>query len=313
MIGVIFHYGLYSVPAYDDMQSVARRRCKNGSEWFKARLEEESQFRPVAGHLSTKKHHLVNYGEKKYNDFINDFKCENLNFDDWMNTAKKMGATYVILTAKHHDSYCLFNTKTTDFNSYKSLGRDLVAEFIESAKKTGLEVGIYFSLIEFGKSITQQFIKEIMEPQLLELLNYDITYLWFDGHWGLKTKVVISKVAEICEKFKVKNPEIQINDRIGEANIGKHASYRVFSDRFIPDFKLQEPWESIQTIGESWGYNKMQTAEHYKSGKKLFEIYKEIKNKGGNLLLNFGPRADGTLDPLEVKSAEEFTKECEKI
>lgn len=309
MLGVIFHWGIYSVPAYDDMKSVARRRVKNGSEWYRGRLEEKSQFRPIAGHLSTKTHHFQNYGDKGYTEFANDFKCENLDFDQWMSLAKKMGATYVIFTSKHHDGWCNWNTKTTNFNSVNTgPKRDLLLEFKNSAIKAGLEFGIYFSLVEFGKSITAEFMKTVMEPQLLELLQYNPDHLWFDGHWGLKTKISIAKVGEICEKFKKQNPEIKINDRIGDTNIAKYASYRVFEDRFIPEFKLNEEWQSIQSISESWGYNKTQIAEHYKSGAKLYEIYTKVKEKGGTLLLNFGPKVDGNLDPLEVQSAEEFCK-----
>jgi alpha-L-fucosidase len=290
MIGTIFHYGIYSVPAFDET-NVNLRKTKNGSEWYKARLEETSDFRPIAGHKATKKYHQQMYGDKQYNEFEDIFKCEKMYIDNWCDVSKKIGAKYAILTAKHHDGYCLWDTDTTMFNSVSTGPKiNILQEFKNSTQKYGLKFGIYFSLFEFGKSVTKDFMSKILIPQMLELLKYNPDYLWLDGHWNIKTKIATKTIIEIICKFKTNNINILINDRIclNEEINKKYSDYRVYSDRFIPLQKLDHDWQHITTIGNSWGHNKMQT--EYKSGIELMKIYQEVVEKGGRFLINFGPR-----------------------
>lgn len=306
MIGLIFHFGLYSVPAYDDPASARRRKTQNGSEWYKARLEEDGKWRPIAGYQSTQLFHQQNYPNLKYEDFKEHFANQEISFETWMKLAVSVGATYVILTARHHDGYCLWETKTTDFNS-TSTGpkRDLIKEFKEAALKYNLRFGIYYSLLEFGKSITIKYFNEVIVPQLKELQNYSPDILWFDGHWELKSKYSKTALSELIQIFKKQNLKLEVNDRIGDE---KDADFRVFCDRYIPPSDPGVRWEHINTIGLSWGRNKMQTEKDYKSGRELKMLYDKVKELKGNFLLNLGPDADGTLDPFEVKSMEEFAK-----
>jgi len=144
--GIIFHWGLYSVPAFDNPESILKRKIQNGSEWYQKRLEEKGTYRPV--YKETQEYHKLKFKDKDYKDFIN---IDNCKFDNWMKLCKEVNATYVILTAKHHDGFCLWPTKSTNF----CVKKDLVKEFIESAKKYNLKYGIYYSWYEFNRTCTK--------------------------------------------------------------------------------------------------------------------------------------------------------------
>jgi len=304
--GIIFHFGLYAVPAFDDPKLIVKRKIQNGSEWYKKRLEENGIFRPVSGWKETQTYHKLNYKSKKYEDFTKDFTLKNLDTDKWMELCKSVGATYVIITAKHHDGFCLFQTESTDFNSFNHNKRDIVKEFEISARKYGLRFGIYYSWYEFPsereeisiKNFTVDYIDTIIDPQIKELLLYKPDIFWFDGDWIIKTKIGKEKVKTICDILKEKN--IEINDRVCDPNNG---TYRVFSDRYIPENIIKDKWEHINTLSLSWGFMKN---NQYKSPKLLLKLYNEVIKKGGNFLLNLSPDKEGIIDVNEQKILKEF-------
>lgn len=316
MIGVIFHYGLYSVPAYDSIKSAKRRNVINGSEWYEKRLTETNTFRPTSGYKDTQEYHKLNYPNLEYSDFKDLFLCEKLDIDKWMETVSKINCKYVILTAKHHDGYCLFETKSTEYNSVKTgPKKDILLEFKKSAKKYNMLFGIYYSWYEFNKSITIKYFNDVIVPQINELKEYDPDIFWFDGSWEFKSKFIKENVTRICKELKVKNPKIMINDRIAnpkeefkDPNYLGEATFRVYSDRYMPAQTPTVLWEHINTIGYSWGRNSEQEEKDYKTGEKLYELYKSVNSMKGNFCINLGPNADGTLDENEVKSLNQFAK-----
>jgi alpha-L-fucosidase len=318
MIGLIFHWGLYSIPCYDNISSALNRRIQNGSEWYYQRLIEKGTFRPVSGFLETQAFHKETYNDRKYQDFATDFRFDSSkwNPETWMQTAVDFGAQYVILTAKHHDGFCLWNSKTTEYK----VDRDLLKIFIESARKFGLKVGIYYSWMEFDKNVTIKYINMIVKPQIAELALYQPDIWWFDGDWKCTTKFAKSSINEIVVDLKRQNPMVEINDRIAledKTNVNSlgSATYRVYGDREIPKEKPLVPWEHINTIGYSWGRNHDQQSHHYKTGSHLYDLYQSVCQKGGRLLLNLGPNSDGTLDRYEVeslKALKALVKDCQK-
>lgn len=300
--GIIFHWGLYSIPAYDDPKLIVKRKIQNGSEWYAKRLLESGKFRPTNGWQETQKYHKLHYPDQKYEDFAKEFDItsQNWNVDDWMKLCKSVNAEYVIITSKHHDRYCLFETKTTNYHSK----RNIVKEFGIAAKKYNMKFGIYYSWYEFDKNPTKQYMNNIVEPQITELLSYCPSIFWFDGDWVIKTKYAKEKVKNICNLLKSKN--IKINDRVCDPNNG---SYKVFSDRFIPKEEIKEEWEHINTIGLSWGY--LQNGNIYKSGETLLKLYKEVIDKGGKFLLNLAPDKNGKIDINEEKIIKEFKRKSD--
>jgi alpha-L-fucosidase len=229
MSGIIFHWGLYSVPAYDDPKLIIKRKIQNGSEWYKKRLLEKGDFRPVSGWKETQKYHRENYNDQKYEDFAKEFAQTPINFDKWMELCKSVGASYVIITAKHHDGFCLFETEI------KMEKTNFVKDFGISAKKYGLKFGIYYSWYEFDRNFTIDYVDNIVQPQIKELLSYKPDIFWFDGDWVIKTKYGKNVVAKICSNMKKLG--IEINDRVCDPSNG---TYRVFADRYIPKSESKE-------------------------------------------------------------------------
>lgn len=295
-LGMIFHIGLYSFFGYDDIKSARRRRVGNGSEWYLERLQERS-YRPVSGSDNTQKNHLK-YGIN-YNYFNAPFSVNRERISEWMDICVKCRATYVIITTRHHDGFCLWNTKTTN----KKTQEDIVLIFKEEAEKRGLIFGIYYSWFEFLETMTIDYFTRICIPQINELLTYSPRMIWFDGSWKITQKMLLEYIRNMV--IFLKNNGIVINDRIGESNKDV-ASFYVGSDRFIPSQPMNN-WQHINTIGLSWGYNKEQEDCDYKSGRQLFELLKTVVFLGGNLLLNIGPKHDGFLDSHELRSLNELS------
>ena len=318
-IGTIFHFGLYSVYQFDDVKSARRRIIKNGSEWYFGRLIEKSTYRPISGHNETKQHHLKYFNNSDYFDvksqFDSNFNSTKKNIIDWINLSLKIGATYTIITAKHHDGFCLWPSKHAKHCSKN----DIVDFFIKYAKQKGLKVGLYFSLCEFNEKSNIDYIDNILNPQMNELLKYDIDIVWFDGNWTFNSKYAQTIIDNICDKLKQK--KCIINDRIAVSNTIKKlynnknylhkSNYRNYKDRYIPNDVPNVPWESIITIGLSWGKNNQQTHSDYMSSEELYNHYVKVKEKNGNLLINLAPDGTGKLDKYEVNIIKKFALKIE--
>jgi alpha-L-fucosidase len=300
-LGIIFHVGIYSFFGFDDVTSARRRKNGgNGAEWYLERLQERS-YRPISGSERTQAYHKK-YGVE-FDYFRAPFFISRESICKWLDLCVKCKASYVLITSKHHDGFCLWPTNTTD----KKSSNDVILIFKEEALKRGLIFGIYYSWYEFLNPMTIDFFNNICIPQLRELLTYNPSMIWFDGDWVCKTKYVISKIAEIIIYLKSLN--IVINDRICNENKSL-ASFLVGPDRSFYGglHYCTSPWQNISTIGLSWGYNRDQEAKDYKSGQQLYELLTNVTNMGGNLLLNIGPKHDGTLDQREEDSLNELAR-----
>ena len=298
--GIIIHYGLYSWYGYDHITSLKRRSVQNGSEWYLGRLIEKNSFRPISGHKYTKDFHVKNYPDTQYFDNIDKIIEDKKKIKEWVRLAKLSKATHVILTSKHHEGLCLWDTSTTDRKSKL----DICEVFSKECRRQHIDFGFYYSWFEFDKPFTVNYFNNYCIPQLLELCKYKPKYMWFDGQWKIKQKIVISKIKEII--LKMKGDDIIVNDRIGEENISL-SDYRVFSDRFIPEEKLDEKWQHVNTIGYSWGYCSTQEKSDYKLPENVFTLYSKIKGLGGSLLLNIGPDKFGDVVQNEKEVLEYFS------
>lgn len=302
--GIIIHYGLYSYYGYDDVNSAKRRRVQNGSEWYYGRLIDTNNFRPISGQSYTKKYHEANYSGVDYFDNIGKITNDENKVKNWVKFAKENKASYIILTSKHHDGICLWDTKT---NAKKS-EMDICKVFSDECKKQGIEFGLYYSWFEFGKPFTVKYFNEYCVNQLNELIAYDPTYLWFDGDWKITQTNIVNKIKDMIEELR--EAGIVVNDRCGLKDEDKEimCDYRVFSDRYIPDKKLDINWQHINTIGYSWGYNKEQKDEHYKSGEQVYQLYKQVSDLGGDFLLNIGPDDNADIVKNEKEAIEYLSK-----
>lgn len=319
-VGLIVHWGLYSVTAYDDPSSAARRRTGNGSEWYLARLLETGKYRPISGYKETQAYHHKHYAEgiedlrASYFALKNDFEDQAKDWDPdiWIKMAKQINANYIILTTRHHDGFCLWPTKTS-VNSMKTI--NLVQRFTDAVRAAGLQVGFYYSWMEFGQNITQKYLDQVIMPQIQELQQYHPDIWWFDGDWTVSTQVAKRRIQDLAKKLTAGGA--LVNDRIalgkdfqteeGRNMLGE-ASYRVYKDRTIPDIRPTVPWEHVNTIGRSWGANLAAATTSYKTGQQLAQLKQQVHYLGGRFLINIGPLPDGSILEPERKSLEELSE-----
>jgi hypothetical protein len=205
--GIIIHYGLYSYYAYDDIKSAKRRLIQNGSEWYYGRLIEKGTYRPISGHVSTKENHKTEHYDCDYFDNLDKITDDEEKIKHWVKICKKNGAS--ILTSKHHDGVCLWNTETTD----KKSKIDICEIFKTECMLNNIEFGFYYSWLEFDKPFTVDYFTNICLPQINELLKYKPKYMWFDGHWKITQKSIIKSIGNLIQTMK--DLGILINDRIG--------------------------------------------------------------------------------------------------
>ena len=234
--------------------------------------------------------------------------------------ARSCGARYVVFTARHHAGYSMFHTAHSDYSIQNSpYGGDLVREYVEAVRAEGLRVGLYYSLsdwrhpdypaltdadrpYELWKMPTTdlpatwpKFI-DYLKGQLAELLtNYGpIDILWFDGNWERTPEDW--HAAEIRELIATLQPGCIVNDRL--PGQGDYAT----PEQGLPARTPDGPWELCQTIGTTWAYSPENNVE--KSAYALATYLTRVVSRGGNYLLNIGPRGDGSLQEVEVSRLE---------
>ncbi|MGJ8632659.1 MAG: alpha-L-fucosidase [Luteolibacter sp.] len=241
-------------------------------------------------------HSMVGASDKYIDRYINElpktFNPKRYDPDEWMETAKIAGVKYMVFTTKHHNGYCMWDTKTTDFNIMNTpYGKDIVKEYVEACRRHGIKVGYYFSpedfhfQHEFGVEIrrvggTGAERKDLMvynKKQLDELFgNYGpIDVVFFDGGEKEKLAQYIHEIQPDCIVTRGEMPT---------------------PEQKLPKEPMPGPWESCFTLGSQWQYKP--TNEVYKTGGKLIKMLIETRAKGGNLLINVGPDPFGEI-PFE--------------
>jgi alpha-L-fucosidase len=295
--GLFLHWGLYSI-----------------GEW---------QGKPQKGN-----EHFMYYERiplKEYAKIGETFNPINFNADFWVKSAKEAGMKYIVITAKHHDGFAMFNSPSNDFNIVKktAFAKDPMVDLTKACKKYRLKLCFYYSLgrdwespdaywkqpgskagndWDFPDTLKKdynRYIENKVKPQLKELLTQygPVGIIWFDTPEGT-TKAQ----SEDLRKFILNlQPNCIINSRIGN-NMGDYA----VSEQKIEVGKLLKPWESCITMSGKWGYNKFD--KNWKSPELLVRNLVEIVCKGGNLLLNVGPTNMGDLPEQSISNLQAIGK-----
>lgn len=294
--GIFIHWGLYSVPAWATLSN-ADGFGSYYSEWYWERLNNSK----LKIHKEFVDFHQRVYSGKPYQEFAHDFKAELFEPSKWADILENSGAKYVVLTSKHHEGFTMWPSKYSWNWNAGDIGprRDLLGDLTKAVKSKGLKMGYYYSLYEWFnplyKTDPDKYIEERMLLQMRELVDqYEPDILWGDGEWDKPTKdwKIEPFMAWLFNESKVKN-HIVINDRWGSDTRSKYGSFYTTEYADVSKVKFTRPWEECRGIGESFGYSRNENLEMYSSAEKLVHMLVEIVSKGGNLLLNIGPRADG--------------------
>ncbi|MCL6613802.1 MAG: alpha-L-fucosidase [Firmicutes bacterium] len=300
--GMFIHWGIYAIPGR--------------GEWVK---QQES------------------IPEEVYRRYFETFDPVRYDPRAWARAAKAAGMKYAVMTAKHHDGFCLFDSAHTDYKATNTpAGRDLIREYVEAFRAEGLRVGFYYSLLDWHhpdypiagdrfhplrnhpeyKNHHGDLIRyaEYVRNQVRELLtNYGrIDIIWFDFSYD-EMRGEAWKATELVRMVRALQPGIVINDRLG-GNI-KAREPEVYAGDFttpeqiIPPEGVRNeagepiPWEACLTLNDHWGYAAWD--KNWKSARTVVRALVECVSKGGNLLLNVGPTAKGEIPPECLRILEE--------
>lgn len=254
---------------------------------------------------------------KEYEKLAEDFNPVKFNAKDWVKMAKDAGMKYIVITAKHHDGFAMFKSEVEKFNIVDAtpFKRDPMKELAEACKKQGIKLCFYYSHVidwhhpdsvhdaanntwdyNLEEKAYYNYWNNLAKPQIKELLtNYgDIGLLWFDTAGGLSRK----DSREVVDLVKEIQPNCLINSRVSHwPNFG---DYQSKGDNEIPlHGKTKEAWETPMTLNNSWGYSERD--QKWKSPSAVIKKFVNILSKGGNLLLNVGPSAEGEIPEESVK------------
>src|SRR5881398_2543916 len=242
----------------------------------------------------------------EYAPLAKQFKPKPFPARDWAKLAKETGMRYMVMTTKHHEGFCHFDTKTTDYCSPKQgPGRDLVREYVDAARAEGMRVGFYYSLMDWhhpdgarskaDEAARRRFV-DYIHGQVKELTtNYGkLDILWYDVAWPLDAKGWES--VEMNTMVRKLQPDIIINNRS-----------KIQEDFDTPEQRIEasqnRPWESCMTLNDSWGYHAADF--NWKSPTTVIRNLITCARDGGNYLLNIGPKPDGSIPEESVRILQE--------
>ena len=297
--GMFIHWGLYAIPA---------------GQW---------QGKSVDGIGEWIMHH-GKIPKKDYVPLQQQFNPVRYDAHQWVRIAKDAGMKYIVITSKHHDGFCLWDSKLTEFDVINTpYGRDLLAPLAQACKEEGLVLCFYHSIMDWthpdyaplpnwdlnreGHRGNFENYVTYMKSQVRELVeNYDPAILWFDGEWEESWTHEHGKMMyDYCRSL---NPALLVNNRVDKGRQGmqgltKAGDYR--GDFGTPEQEIPEQglvgvdWESCMTMNDTWGFKK--DDHNWKSAEMLIRNLIDIAGKGGNYLLNVGPTAAGEIPQPSIE------------
>ena len=296
--GLFIHWGLYSVPAGEWKDQTGY------GEWIR---------------------HSAHIPVEEYDKFLAQFNPVKFDADAWVRTAKEAGMKYIVITSKHHDGFCLFDSKFTDFDVASTpFHKDILKELAEACRKEGMKLCFYHSIMDWhhpdylprrnwettrtSEGADFERFVQYVKNELKELLtNYgDIGVLWFDGNW--ESTWSNERGRDLYNYVRSLQPNIIINNRVGqpppsESGVG-FRDVGIVGDYGTPEQEIpatglpDKYWETCMTMNNHWGFNRRDV--DWKSTGELIRDIADIASKGGNFLLNVGPTPDGLFPESSV-------------
>ncbi|MFY0627416.1 MAG: alpha-L-fucosidase [Reichenbachiella sp.] len=299
--GMFIHWGVYAVPAG---------------------IHEGKETNIIAEWIMDTQEISVS----RYEEYAKEFNPTLYDADAWMKLAKEAGVKYIVITSKHHDGFSLWDSKVSDYDvmDFTPYKKDILKELAKACKKYDIKFGLYHSIMDWHHPQAQainepnyndknakinpefpKYIESYLKPQLKELIeNYDPAILWFDGEW-IKD-YTHEQALDLYDFVMDLKPDIIINNRIDKGRQGMQGMNA--EGEFVGDFGTPEQeilagasdvdWESCMTMNDTWGFD--QTDENWKSTEALIYQLIDVASKGGNYLLNIGPKASGEIPEASI-------------
>lgn len=296
--GMFIHWGAYAVPAgiYNGKEN------KGIGEWIM---------------------HSANIPISEYEKFVKQFNPTQFNAKEWVAVAKKAGIKYIVITSKHHDGFCLWDSKVSNYDIMDAapFKRDILKELTDACNEAGIKMCFYHSIMDWHQPDAEskkdyahqnttnpnfaKYREEYLKPQLKELIEkYNPAVLWFDGEWI--PEWTEEQGNDLYNYLRALKPDLIINNRVGKGRAGMQGmnKYKDAAGDFgTPEQEILEgtsdaDWESCMTMNDTWGFKK--NDNNWKSSETLIHNLIDIAAKGGNYLLNVGPTAEGLIPAASV-------------
>jgi alpha-L-fucosidase len=308
-LGQFIHWGVYAIPG-GHWQG---KTYTDAAEWIRAWEEMPNEA---------------------YDQLYKQFNPTSFNAKQWAKMAKEMGARYVLFTTKHHDGFCLWPSRYTNYTiAHSPYKKDIVKEVVDAYTAEGIDVYLYFSIIDWNhpgyrsktpetdnEKQSYETFKQFTRNQILELLaNYPaIKGMWFDGSWDKAWINEAAWVDELEKELRKKHPGLIIGSRFRADEYGKRhfdsngqlmGDYEQGWERDLPN-AIEDvhgnDWDCIMTVPENqWGYHSSWTG-YLKTSYDLIEMLAKSVSLNGNFVLNFGPDGQGAIRPEETRLAKEI-------
>ncbi len=296
--GVFIHWGVYSVPAWGKVGEYA--------EWYWHRVASGKPEDVV-----WREFHAKNYGAQfSYVDFAPKFTAELYDAKQWADLFARAGVKYVVPTSKHHDGFALWpsaeasRTWGRPWNA-SEIGprRDVLGELAAATRERGMKFGLYYSLYEWFNPLWLEdrgaYAVKHMHPQFKDLISrYAPSLIFADGEWDLSSEAWRSEelLAWLFNESPSKD-DVVINDRWGKDSRHRHGGY--WTTEYAAGMQDDShAWEESRGMAYSYGLNRAERVDDYKTTREFILVLIDLVSRGGNLLLDIGPAADGTIPPL---------------
>jgi alpha-L-fucosidase len=318
-LGIFVHWGAYSVPGW--AEPTGELGALDDETWFRHNPYAEWYFNTIRVDGSpAQAHHREVYGDRPYDDFLDEWRAESFDPVDLVGLFARAGARYVIPTTKHHDGITLWDAPGTSTRNTVHRGpkRDLVEAFASAARSRGLRFGVYYSGgldwhvtalpaldTHHGVHTVRPYDEAYAAYAYLHVQDlidrYAPDVLWNDIEWPDRGKHDRSYgLAQLFSHFYAKNSDGVVNDRWGDT----HWDFRCSEYQAYRESEGGGAWENTRGLGLSFGYNQNEDESVTLDARGAVKHLVDVVSRGGNLLLNVGPRADGTLSDLQRATLE---------
>ncbi len=283
--GMFIHWGLYAIPA---------------GVWNGREVPGVGEWIMYHGQISP----------KDYEPLAARFNPVKFDAREWARLAREAGMRYLVITSKHHDGFCLFDSAYTEYDVIDAtpFKRDIMRELADACRAEGIRVGWYHSIMDWHHQDAggERFpaYADVLRKQVVELLaNYGpIDVMWFDGEWI--PEWTVEHGVELERLCRAVSPSVIVNNRVGKRGAGMGDMTRTVGDFATPEQTVPATglpgldWESCITMNDTWGFKT--SDQNWKSAEELLRMVVDIASKGGNLLLNVGPTAEGLIPQPSV-------------
>ena len=302
--GMFIHWGAYAVPA----GTYHGERVPGIGEWIMSHAHI-----PIP----------------EYEGFVHRFNPTRFDADEWARIAKDAGMKYIIITSKHHDGFAIFDSKVSSYDIVDATPyhRDAIKALAQAAHRAGLRFGVYYSIMDWHHPDAQgpnfpeynstkysnpnfgRYVETYMKPELKELLTQypEIDVLWFDGEWIADWND--ERGRDLYDYVRAIRPSLIVNNRVGHTRQGLSGlnkqggiglgDFGTPEQQVPPEGLPGVDWETCMTMNDTWGYKSYD--DDWKDTRTLLRTLIDVASKGGNLLLNVGPTAEGVI-PSPIQS-----------